>query len=203
MPKWVSVVVVIVVFLAVAAIYERWRLNGLDACCRKAGFHPIHPFVPAEHPAVPLLVAKISGGDGPKRRYGAAIAAQSGDTPVTLTEFEYTPPGRKTSAWFRLAIWPAQPVPAPFVLIPRGTSALDEVARMISGPEGSVVALAEPAVQQTWLTEKRRRALEAWTHGGQFVLVDGYAGWVTEGLLTPSRAKQLLALVAEARQVID
>ncbi|MBM3796602.1 MAG: hypothetical protein FJW31_21660 [Acidobacteria bacterium] len=62
---------------------------------------------------------------------------------------------------------------------------------------------AASAVPQVWLTEKRRRALEAWEHGGKFALVDGYVGWVTEGLLTPLRVDQLVAQVVEARRAIE
>ena len=71
------------------------------------------------------------------------------------------------------------------------------------GPaEGSLAVVSEPAVWQAWLTEDRRRALEAWPHGGQFVLMEGYAGWSTEGLLTASRADQLLAQIEEARRAL-
>ncbi|MCC6537132.1 MAG: hypothetical protein IT162_06250 [Bryobacterales bacterium] len=159
MPKWIQVVILIVVFFAVAALYEHWRTQALDTWRRARGFTHIDPFIAADHPEITGLVSQITGrGDGLTRRYASAIVAAASGARVTLVEFEYTPTGRKTSAWFTLAVWPAQ---------------------------------------------ARRRALPASARGGQFAFVDGYAGWMTEGLLTPSRGDQILAQVAEARRMIE
>lgn len=215
MQKWIWVVFVILAFFLVAAVVERRRLAALEAWRRERGFTALDPFVPEDHRPISLLAAQVTGRDLISLRWASAFAAVSGDnTKVTLAEFLYTPSGRQTSTWFTLAVWPSPRVPGPLVLTPGGRSAFGEAIRKVTwrpkmaiaerqGPvEGSLAVVSEPAVWQAWLTEGRRRALEAWPHGGQFVLMEGYTGWTTEGLLTASRADQLLAQIEEARRAL-
>jgi hypothetical protein len=43
-------------------------------------------------------------------------------------------------------------------------------------------------------------SLNAKPQGGKFALVDGHAGWMTEGLLSASRADQVVTQIIEARR---
>jgi hypothetical protein len=209
----VWVVLLIVGVLAVALVRESWRLKAMETWCRAHGFTLHRPFVPGDHPPIPALAARLAGRDN--MRWASGVIGPVGDAKVTVAEFEYTPTGRKTSLWFALAAWPVSGVAGPLVLTPRGSSAVSRAMRAVVGPseaevealqittEGSMVVHGEAAARQAWLTDGRRRALEAWPYGGQFVVMDGYAGWKTEGLLTPDRLDDLLAKLAEARRAIE
>ena len=160
MPKWLSVVIVIIVFFVVAGTYERWRVNAMDAWCRARDFTRIVPFVPADHPAIPRLLSGFTArNDWQTRRYASAVTGMAGKTNVTMVEFEYRPSTNSKHKWYTLTIWQgAAPAPGSMVLTP-------------------------PA--------------------GKFLLIDDYLGWVTEGLLTPSRADQLLTQVPKARRILE
>lgn len=168
MPKWASIVLIIVVFFAVAAILERRRLTALEAWCRANGFtSPLAPFVPGDQPHVPLVAAQVTGRDSNSLTWASVIAGKAGNASVTFAEFRYTPLGRNTSVWFTIAVWPSPADPGPV------------------------------------LTENRRRVVEAWPKGGQFALTGGYAGWMSEGLLSPSLADRLVAQVGEASRALE
>jgi hypothetical protein len=213
MPEWAWIIIIIVGLIAAALVRERWRLTALEGWVRTHGFTLLRPFAPGDHPRIAALGSRLSGRDN--MRWATGVSGRSADTAVTIAEFEYTPPGRKTGVWFALAAWPVRDAAGPLVLTPNGRGVLDRAMRAVVGrsesefaglqitTEGSLVVHGEPAVRQSWLTDARRVALERWPHGGEFVLMDGYAGWKTEGLITPSRLDDLLTHVAEARRLFD
>jgi hypothetical protein len=213
MPNWVWVVVVIVALLAGALVREHWRLRALETWSRTRGFTLLRPFAPADHPRIAALGSRFSGRDN--MRWATGASGRAADTDVTVAEFEYTPTGRKTGVWFTLVAWPVRSAAGPLLLTPRGRGLFDAAMSAVVGrsdadsaglqitTEGALVVHGDPAVREAWLTDDRRRALEAWPHGGQFALMDGWAGWKTEGLITPARLDDLLARLAEVRPVFE
>lgn len=207
MPKWVGIVVVIAVFFAVAAWVERRRITAMEDWCRARGFTKWDPFVPSDRPHIEMLAAQAARSGIQSPRWASAIVARSGGVDVTLVEFLYTPAGRKTSVWFTLAVWPEPGARGPLVLLPGKRNAWDRAMHTVTEP---LIAVGRQLLtdgsgvkEQPMLTGKRRQALEAWPHGGEFVVIDGYAAWSTEGLLRPERADQLLAQIGDARRVLD
>jgi hypothetical protein len=201
MPKWLSVVLLIAVCFVAAAIFERRRLTAMDAWCRDKGFTPLDPFVPQDHRPVAMLVAQLTGGDIDTQRWASAYSGMSGETKITFVEFSHSPTAGRPSAWFTLAAWPMPSASGPLVLIP-GSDVYNQAIRQYkprrkhaySAKEQPVPVEAPSALQgeEAWLTEDRRKALEDWPYGGKFIFRDGYMGWITEGLITPSGADQCL-----------
>ncbi len=213
MPDWVWIGVIIVALIAGALVREHWRLRALESWSRTRGFTLHRPFKPGDHPEIAALGSRFSGRDN--MRWATGASGWAADTKVTVAEFEYTPTGRKTGIWFTLVAWAVRGPAGPLTLTPRGRNVIDSAVSAVMGrsdadsaglqitTDGALVVHGEPAVREAWLTDDRRRALEAWPHGGQFVVMDGWAGWKTEGLITPARVDDLLAHVAEIRPVLD
>ncbi|MBM3787675.1 MAG: hypothetical protein FJW30_25240 [Acidobacteria bacterium] len=151
MPKWLTCVVVIVVFFVVAGYVERRRVLAMEAWRRARGFTGME----AGQPVIQRVAAQVTGREPNSLRWASVITGTSNGSKVTLAEICYTPAAARTSKWFTLVVWPAPDA--------RGSAALNR--------------------------------------GGRFAFLDGHAGWMTEGLLSPARADQLLSQVAEARTV--
>lgn len=157
MPKWASIVLIIIVFFVVADYVERRRVTAMDAWRQAHGFRAIDPFVPAEHQPVLALASLATLRDSSGLPWAGVLTGVSNGTRVTFAELSYSPNAGQTSKWFTLAVWP------------------------------------EPTAN---------KAPNGWPHSGRFVRIDGYAGWLTEGLLTPGRADELLGQIEGARRAM-
>lgn len=107
MPKWASIVLVIIVFFAVAAFVERRRVDAMEAWRQAHGFNAIDPFVPTEHKTITALASLATGADGNFLRWASVVTGVSNGTQVTFAELYYSPTAGQTSRWFTIAAWPA------------------------------------------------------------------------------------------------
>ena len=214
MPKWVSVVLVIVAFFAIAALWERRRVTAMEAWRQAFGFAAIDPFVPNDHKPIQKLASLATGADSSGLPWASVMTGASNGTTVTFAELSYSPTAGHTSKWFTLAVWPEPNARGPVVLGKGGRSVAGTFARAVSTSMGvaseepvvlvgSLSVMGEPTIWRPWLTQKRQHAMDSWPHGGRFVFVDGYAGWITEGLLSPARADELVAQVDAARRALQ
>lgn len=225
MPTWLWIAIVVVGVLAAGLLRERWRLNGLSKWCRQRGFVLHAPFEPGAQPPMASLVGRCNAHGA--RRWGAGVSGTVDGVALTCSEHETTEPGRKAGLWHTIVAWPIGGTAGPIVLWPKAHGPLDETLAALTGgssegqvstrlgitatdpgglrlvtPAGLLVE-GDPAVRANWLTPERQRALEAWAHGGAFVVDDGHAAWRTRGLLDPARLEALLHEVPAARRMLE
>jgi hypothetical protein len=222
MPNWVWVVFVIVAVLGAGLLRERWRMRGMAAWCATRGCTLVAPFVPGERPPVASLVKRfdIRGG----RIWGAAIVGVVNGVEVTIAEHETSPPGKKTGVWQVVLVWPVRSAGGPVVLWPGGgpggmlsavlggsyAALADRLGVPDADPsslrastEGGLLVEGTAGAREAWLTESRRRALEAWRGGGAFAIDGAYAAWRTQGLLSPSRLQELADQLPAVRRLLE
>ena len=222
MPNWVWVVLVIVAVLGAGLLRERWRMRGMAAWCATRGFTLVAPFVPGERPHIASMVKRfdIRGG----RIWGAGLVGLVDGVEVTIAEHETSPPGKKTGVWQIVVVWPVRVPGGPVVLWP-GAGPGGVLSAVLGGSYAALadrlgVPDAEPAslrastpggvlvegtaeAREAWLTESRRRGLEAWGGRGAFAVDGGYAAWRVEGLLSASRAQELIDQLPTIRRLLE
>ena len=126
MPNWVSVVVVIIVFLAAGLLYESWRMRDLEGVASRRGLALHRPFSPVEGSQLQRLAKRLDGRQGSSRpRWGAGLTGMVDGIEITIGEYEM--PNRNSSnsngEWFVIMAW-------------RGSSATAEAGAGDALPQG-------------------------------------------------------------------
>lgn len=181
MKTWLPILVLVAAVLAAGFLRERWRMAAIEKWARGRGLIRTAGFTPGARPPVAALVARIHPQGA--RIWGVVLEGED----LFIGEHESSKLGRKTGVWYTLVAWPVCDAAGPIVF-------------RRASPDGPLEA--SPA-RDAWLTDDRRRRIEAWPHGGELVIDAGYAGWRFEGLLSGSRLDALTAQIAEARRLLE
>lgn len=221
MPGWLSVVLVIAAVLGVLMMKERLRMGALEKWAKAKGLAVRSPILPQDSSPAWSLAGRFTARGA--RRWGAAVEGIVDGIAVTIAEFETTWAGaRETRKWQTIAFWASAGTPGVVVIwrvpasspvssiAPSSSQRVDErlgVDGADPGPlryetEGGLLVEAEPAVRERWLTEERRRALEAWSAGGELARDGAHAAWRMEGTLSAALLDRMTANLPAARKML-
>lgn len=213
MPKWLIIVLAIAAVLVAGMLRERWRISGVERWVRKRGLLLCSPFVPGDQPPVVRLAQRFAPNGA--RIWGVGVEGVLDGVPVTIAEHETANTTGKTSGvWRVLVAWPLREAGETVVVwrapstpifsnraIARRFGATDaDALRTVSG---GLLIEAAAAPREAWMTEARRAAFESWSHGGEFVREEAWAGRRFKGNVTPELLDTVAARLPEARRLFE